>query len=197
MVSAKKIKPNSFSIINKSLKQHISEMHGNITTTSGFGKRLFSNFIRNFSLINEYTKINQINKSILITGSGPGLNKDIEFIKKHRDNFFIIGLPSSLVFLKHNSVKVDCIISTDPGYFAKNHLHGFEAIPLIIPFYASIPLNSFASNIIPVSGDYFLETKLLKHYNDFLKVPSNGTVAGSALFAALNLTSSYIFFTGP
>ncbi|MDC7124641.1 MAG: hypothetical protein PQJ46_03690, partial [Spirochaetales bacterium] len=75
-------------------------------------------------------------------------------------------------------------------------LFNFEDIPLISPFFASIPETYSAKKIIPVCSNYFLEESLIQNKNALFNLPSNGTVAGSALFSALMLTSGPVFLSG-
>lgn len=177
------------------MAQHIRELHGNITTTSGFGKKYFRNFLKNYLYSSRYIIPDKTTVPIIIAGSGPGLKSDINFIKAQRNNFLLIALPSSLYFLRHSKIIPDFIISTDPGYYAARHLQGFDGIPLISPQTASIPNDKLKTEILYFNQNYFLE----KYFPDFgigLTIPQNGTVAGSAMYFSLMLTQGPVFMSG-
>ncbi len=174
----------------------LRELHGNITTTSGFGKRMFSNYIKNFSISADSYSIDRTNHPVVVAGSGPNLENDIDFIKKNRDRFILLALPSALHYLRFHEIRPNLIISTDPGYWAKLHLAGFESYPLILPYSASVPHTFFDNITIPVSQNYFLDAPLLCNTNLFINLPSNGTVAGSALFYSFKYSSGPVFLSG-
>ena len=190
-----KIDKTKIEVIQQQLLQHIRETHGNIATISGFGKKQFRNFIRNIINIPQFYDLKPIDSTVLIAGSGPGLFNSIDFIKRNREQLFIITLPSSLLFLNDCGIEPDIIISTDPGYYAGLHLINAQC-PVAAPVTAYLPSSTLEKNdIVIFSQDYFIE----KEISEFLTVPaikSHGTVAGSALFLSLLITTGPVIITG-
>lgn len=52
-------------------------------------------------------------KTILYLGSGPSLEKEIDFIKKCKNDFFIVAIAATLKLLENHKIKPDMIISID------------------------------------------------------------------------------------
>ncbi|MDC7227495.1 MAG: DUF115 domain-containing protein [Spirochaetales bacterium] len=175
--------------------QHIREMYGNITTVSGFGKIIFRNYFHNFSSIEHFFKISMQNSTVFIAGSGPSLKNEIDFLKNNRNRLFLIALPSSVSFLQHNLIKPDLIVTTDPGYYAKQHLYSSESIPVAAPLTAALPISIQNTGIIEFKQNYFLETFLSNNQNTVI-IPQHGTVAGSAIYIALQISSGPILISG-
>ena len=73
---------------------------------------------RGFSYINNGIDFLQFNNSlknsnILFLGAGPSLEKEIEFIKNHKNKFIIIALGATLKLLYKYNIKPHCIITID------------------------------------------------------------------------------------
>ena len=187
---------NEVSKLSSIITQHIRELHGNITTCSGFGKKLFSNFIKIFLNRDEYRLLSATDSPVFIAGSGPGLESSVDFIKKNRNRFILLSLPSSLSFLSNESIVPDLVISTDPGYYAAYHLSLLEDIPVAAPFTAGFFSGGNSYPVIPLNQNSYIESAVLTEDDHFLTIPSNGTVGGSALFLAKLLSSGPVFITG-
>ena len=54
------------------------------------------------------------NSSILILGAGPSLNKNIEWLKKNKNNYTLIAMGATLKTLIKHNITPDLIISVDP-----------------------------------------------------------------------------------
>ncbi len=180
--------------IENILSQYIRELHGNITTLSGFGKRMFSNFIQNYRRTENTFELTGKSDLIVIAASGPGLSESINIIKNIRKSVFLAALPSSISCLLNNDIEPDLIISTDPGYYASLHLSNLD-IPVASPLTGAQNGTSQTKNVI-FTQNYFLEDEILNHESNFLNIPSNGTVAGSALDLSSTICNSYIIFCG-
>ncbi|HAK44837.1 MAG TPA: hypothetical protein DCO79_02800, partial [Spirochaeta sp.] len=192
---AKKFYSERCLTIKQILTQHIRELHGNITTTSGFGQKYFRNFLKNYLYTDYILSPVRSSKAVLIAGSGPGLKADLDFIKDNRNRITLLSLPSSLHFLQYNGIKPDLIISTDPGYYAALHLNGFEDIPVASPLTAAVPFNCLKKGLLAFSQNYFMEA-CVNNPAPALTLPQHGTVAGSALYLSNILTEGPIFISG-
>ena len=181
--------------VKRIISQKIHELHGNITTISGFGKRHFRNFFKNYLFTENYLRINRSSKPVVLAGSGPGLQNDIDFIAGSRNKIILISLPSSLQFLRYNGIRPDIIISTDPGYYASFHLHDCKDIPVATTLTASLPTEVIRNGVLFFSQKYYLEN-LLQETSNFMYIPANGTVAGSALYLAKIISSGPLLISG-
>ncbi|MCD6120979.1 MAG: DUF115 domain-containing protein [Spirochaetales bacterium] len=187
--------------VNRVMHQTISELTGNFRTTLSIGKRWIKNTFYNFLYIKPDFRINfnSMNLPVLITASGPSLNSVAEVIKKYRDKYILLSLPSSLLFLKSINVEPDITIVTDPGFYSFYHFKNYfnSHIRVAMPLSAPPNLHNLPFHFTYFVQPYFFE----KDISDYAKlnletIPSGGTVAASALELALRLTSGQIIFAG-
>ena len=193
----KNIFSEKIQFINKVLMQKVRELHGNITTLSGFGKKMFRNYIRNYFHLQSNNVFLSNNVPVIITGSGPGLYEDILFLKEKHGKYILLALPSSLEFLNYNNIIPDIIISTDPGYYASLHLNNYTDIPIASPYSASLPDTNLSKiKHLLLNQHHILDGILLGSENNHYKVAQNGTVAGSALMFCYNYFKGPVFLSG-
>lgn len=165
-----------------------------------FCKKISSGFVFDFSKCEK----SEFQKQVLIAASGPSLETSLSFIKKYRENFFLIAVSSALFPLASHGIEPDLTISTDGGFWAKRHLSlisdskknrgrafGIEAEGACFS-------KIFERNeIVPLCYEDGLEKELLQAINcSFLLTKRNGTVAGTALEFAFSFTSGKIFLAG-
>lgn len=183
------------------IKKAVSKSRDVLFTRSYFAKRWFTNSINNICRIKNLNLINPVQKDILICASGPSLKESIEYIKKFQDSFFIIAVSSAVSVLEYYDIRIDMILSTDGGYWAKKHIefNSLKSKPLwAITDEAACPSDIFKTHaVMPLVYPESLGQKLF----DSLKIPyhtaqRNGTVSGTALELALSLTEKNIYFCG-
>ncbi len=176
-----------------------------IATRSYFSFRWLKNsvsfclFSKNLFAIEKHTM------PIFVVASGPTLNDTITSIKKLQEKVFILALSSALPTLIANDIIPDMCISTDGGYYAKSHL---DCIGSLLKKGITVPLGitpesnvSSAilenASIVPLTYNDGIESDLLK----ICKIPANviernGSVSGSAITYALELTSNTVYIFG-
>jgi hypothetical protein len=138
-----------------------------------------------------------------IVASGPGLAKYKNFLPKERHKLFIICLPSSISFLHGLNIEPDCIVTTDPGYWAGLSLD-FLPPTWNCPILASTTscLGS-AKNFGKERTQFFSQNTAIEEvalggadFRDMEIVPERGTVAATAMEIVLSFTPNYCLFVG-
>ena len=152
-------------------------------------------------LSNEYSIIQKTSLPILIVSSGPSLNKVISQIPQFRDNCFIICLSSAIKVLLTHNIEPDLILTTDGGYYAGQHLKALynkDEIFLAAPCEAFIQKSLLEKlKIIPCSYADGISKEMLGACNiKSINLERNGTVSGTALKLALQLTDKNIYCLG-
>lgn len=175
--------------------QHLRELHGNITTASGFGRKLIRNFVKNYLQTDNIIIPQQSDSTFFIAGSGPGLRSSINFIKENRAGLVLLALPSSVSYLKHKNIEPDIVVTTDPGYYAGFHMREGGNFVTAAPFTA-LPACTAGRPVLPLNQYSFIESAVLDSSDSFMSLPANGTVAGTALFLAAALTSGSVIISG-
>lgn len=197
-----KIFPKEYKVAINGIKEFLYKSKDVLGTRIFFSKRWFQNTINFFSSVKSICIPNTHNKPVLIVASGPSLEENIESIKHHRDSFYIIALSSSLSVLAYHSLKPDICVSTDGGFWAKEHLKQlsscFKKIPVAFSPESSIPSFIYKTNpIIPLNYNDGFSSILYKYLNlPSLPATRNGTVSGTALFMARTLSKGPIVYAG-
>ena len=187
----------AWAVIKKQL-----ELSQTILNTNGyFSKRWLKNavaFIRNGR---HFATIERGTEPVLIAASGTSLSSSLYEIQKIRNRVFLIAVSSALSPLLHHGITPDLVISTDGGYWAKLHLTALlkqHGIPLALSAEgAAFSKILSQSTIVPLSYQDGAGSALLPRCG----IPSfsaerNGTVSGTALEAALSMTSGPVFLCG-
>ena len=184
-----------------SIKESLEKAKTLLITREYFEKKWFINSFNFYSYLKKPQLLkNTINKSILIIASGPSLKAALPIIKENQNKFFIICLSSAISFCLKNNIKVDLFFSTDGGYWAGEHLKRLQK-----------------NAVIGLTSEAFCPKKILEenkilalHYNDSLinqflpdtildkklQAVRNGTVSGTALLFALNISNKNIYLAG-
>jgi len=194
---SQRVFPKEYTETWNSIKQILSISKDILATRQFFGKKWFFNIIRFCSLIKSSWSITKGNCPILVVASGPSLKTSIEMIKKHRNEFFLLAVSSAYNCLLAEKIIPDLCISTDGGFWAKMHIKNCKC-PIIASAESAIPKNLFDNNkIIPISYEDGAEKDFLTACKiNYLVAKRNGTVSGTAIELALDLTSGSIFACG-
>ena len=177
-------------------------------TTALFGTRWVKNFFRNLDKLNKSLLYRQTEIPVIITGSGPSLEKALPVIKEAQNTHLIIAASSSVMALSNSGISADLIIATDGGSWALRHLYaccrnslfqkkdnGTKA--LAVNLCAALPSQCENIPFFLLNDGSFWQSAVLHD----LALPSvitaqRGTVTATAVDLALMLSSSNIYLAG-
>lgn len=184
------------------IKKVILKSRDILFTRNHFANRWIVNAFLYCTQAKKFVSIQKGNCPIVITASGASLETALPYLKKNRKKFFLIALSSSLSVLAHANIIPDLCISTDGGFYAKNHLSPMlrleKKIPLAVNAESAVQ-NILLSNenFVTLSyGDGIAEKILRALYIPCMHAMRNGSVSGTALFFAQSITDGNIFFAG-
>jgi hypothetical protein len=178
-------------------------------TTAAFGKKWFGNFFRNIGNVRKTLLYKTMDMPVIITGSGPGLEKAMPVIQKKQEECLIIAASSSVMALSHYGIRADIVISTDGGGWALRHIYPFfrkqdnvennieNDASFAVNLCASLPSQCAGRPILIMNDGSFWQNIILHE----LSIPSviiaqKGTVTACAVELALALTSGKIYLAG-
>lgn len=174
------------------IKEQTSIMH----TRNHFGKRWFTNMIKNAIHISNPVFPLTTNKPIFLAAAGPSLEKQFPF---EHQNFFVCAVSSSLRSLHAHACVPDICISTDGGYWALPLFRNLDSsVPVAFPLEAAIPITLLESNpVLLLNYGSELENVLFSILGvSGEKVFRNGTVVGTAVQYVLSLTDKPVYISG-
>ena len=199
-IAAKQSFPEDNLLAWTEIKKAIIKARGVIATRAYFSKRWTKNAILFASNIQKPLLLKNGKCPLVITASGPSLSSSLPFLKKYRDSFFLLALSSSYMPLTHYGLKPDLVISSDGGFWAKKHLcfPGQKNSVFALECESAVPGNIFLkAPVISLAYPDGPGKELLKAAKiPFVISQRNGTVAGTALDFAMEITSGNIYFCG-
>jgi hypothetical protein len=169
-----------------------------------FGRRWFSNFFRNLRLVTRCARPRaDIGLPVIIAGAGPSLESALPLIREQKDRgrALVFAAASATQSLMAGGVAPDCVVSTDGGSWAQNHL--YEALRPGLPFIvaasmnAALPSQCAGAPLLLMSDASVWQNLILNSLGlPFVGLPQRGTVTASALDLAFRLTSGDVAISG-
>ena len=171
-------------------------------TGLNFSRRWVRNFFKNLKLIRKVMLYRTTGSSIIVTGSGPSLEKALPRIRQMAKNSYILAASSSVQFLAQNGISADLVISTDGGSWALKHLYsGFRfssnITGLAVNLCASLPSQCSKFPFLILNDGTYWQTIVLHELGlPSVIIPQRGTVTASAAELALTLSSANVYLAG-
>jgi hypothetical protein len=173
-------------------------VQGSWLTYRRFGPRFWTNAVRNFVGWDHPVRQRPGDRPVVIAASGPSLDDGLGVLTRHRNQFDLWALPSSFETLVRRGLVPDAGVATDGGFYAREHLHRLAGTG--VPILAA--LGSAPDSVLSASPCWFfsqsvpVERELLGLRGPVPEVPSQGTVAVTALRLALEATTGPVFIAG-
>lgn len=197
---SEKAYPNENKTTWESIKSCLDYAKTLLVTRQYFEKKWLLNCVSFIKHSNHYCSIDKTDFPILIAASGPSLKESIPTIKHLQEKCIIIALSSAISVLLENKITPDFCMTTDGGYWAKEHIKKLlkNKIPLAITCEADCQKHILENHaIIPLCYSDGLSASLCTLTDiPFMKAERNGTISGTALELALEITTNKIYFFG-
>jgi hypothetical protein len=188
-----------------SIQEAIEIVSQDYSVQSHFGKRWFSNIIRNvLNAGSENTNLKKFPSYIqeaAIIAAGPSLDKQISVLKEYKSRqVFIICCDTALPALLHHGIEPDAAVSIDCQHISYYHFlccgrRNLQNIPLLLDI-ASPPMLSSFSHLFFSSG-HPLAQYISSHWQPFPNLDtSGGNVTYACLSLAENLGAQRVTFFG-
>ncbi|HOU37411.1 MAG TPA: hypothetical protein PK786_00440 [Treponemataceae bacterium] len=154
---------------------------GILRTRTHFGKRWLTNMVNSVVLAKNPVRISALTGPVLLACSGPSLES---VFPQDLSSFHVAAVSSSLAALSENRVFANICITTDGGYWARDHLRYLPSgTVLVFPPEAAVPRTILEEQpVVFLSYSSALEKKLFD-LAGISSVPAerNGTVSGTAV----------------
>ncbi|MCL2805540.1 MAG: DUF115 domain-containing protein [Treponema sp.] len=181
-----------FDLAILNLQETIEEVSADYSVQAHFGKRWFSNIIRNIGRAN-FTFNKNINaENTAIAAAGPSLDTRLLELKEFKLNGgFVICCDTALAVLLNNNIKPDVIVSIDCQFISYYHFIGsdIQSIPLVLDITSPPLLSRFSSFPCFFSGGHPLVRYISNTLNDggSQALPILDTSGGNVTYACLSL----------
>ena len=161
-----------------------------------FGKRWFSNIIRNIGQAQTRPETFWRDKKALpiheaaVAAAGPSLDTQIPSLGECKSrNVFIISCDTALPVLLHNGIEPDAVVSIDCQHISYYHFLGCElrGIPLILDIASPPMLAGFSQAPVFFSSGHPLAKYISETWRPFAQIDTSG---GNVTYACLSLAEN-------
>jgi len=188
------------------IQEAIETVGADYSVQAHFGKRWFSNIIRNVKQAQgklEFFWQDKKNFSVseaAIVAAGPSLDTQINSLAECKSrNIFIISSDTALPVLLHKGIKPDAVVSIDCQHISCYHFFGCDlrGIPLILDIASPPMLAGFSQAPVFFSSGHPLAKYVSAAWRPFVNLDtSGGNVTYACLSLAENLGAKHITLFG-
>ncbi|MDR2541987.1 MAG: DUF115 domain-containing protein [Treponema sp.] len=189
-----------------SIKEAIEIVSRDYSVQAHFGKRMFSNIIRNVVTMNNnffYKENMNIHKAAIVA-AGPSLNTQLPLVAKlKQDGVIIISTDTALPVLAHNKIKPDIIVSIDCQHIGFRHFactnerHLLKNIPIVFDITSPPVLIGFTTRPVFFSSGHPLARYIANNWKPLPFLDMSGVnVTYACLSLAEYLKIQHITFFG-
>lgn len=170
-----------------------------------FSTMPYRNSIRNIAHLLQSQPLTQLKDrwkghTALIVGGGPSLERDIEYIKQHRDKLFIIAAGSSIQSLLHFGIEPDLSVSMDPGEANARVFRGKDLRNISLVYVPQIITEVIEQNFKSRYHAFFNNDVVMQYVfpeiRDEMILRSTTSVTGTAIQVAVMIGCKTVLLTG-
>jgi hypothetical protein len=121
------ISPEPFGLAARAVEAAVDRVSSDYSVQAHFGKRWFSNIIRNLEAAWEPPDKLPRPRRAAVCAAGPSLSRQIPLLKDRRKELFLIAVDTSLPCLLQNDLIPDALISIDCQHIS--YYHFMDALP--------------------------------------------------------------------
>jgi len=175
-----------FSQAGNAISSAIDRISSDYSVQAHFGKRWFSNIIRNIKNAEKFHEALPPIRHAAVCAAGPSLTSQLPRLKERRKDLFLIATDTSLPCLLHAEIQPDAVISIDCQHISYHHfLSGLPEKTLLFLDLASLPmLSSLSKRTQFFSGGHPLARYVSRV---FRPLPELDTSGGNVTYAAVSL----------
>jgi len=188
---------SKFEAAAKVIQEAIDNISSDYSVQAHFGKRWFSNIIRNLRAAETQPQNLNISGTIeeaAIIAAGPSLDMQIPAVKEKKEQgAFIISSDTALPALLHNGIEPDAVVSIDCQHISYYHFlscpsrGNIKNIPLFLDIASPPMLRDFSASPVFFSSAHPLALYISRYWRP---LPSLDTSGGNVTYACLSLAEN-------
>jgi len=177
--------PN-FIMATDAIQAAITRVSADFSVQAHFGKRWFSNIVRNLKSAETARDDTPEIRRAAVTAAGSSLSAQIPALRQKRDELFLIATDTSLPCLLHEKLTPDAVITIDCQHISYHHfMAGFPDNTLLFLDLASPPgFTRLTKNYRFFATDHPLTRYISRTWKD---LPSLDVSGGNVTYAAISL----------
>ncbi len=191
--------PDFFSNILSTINGVITPLSEDFSVQSYFGKRWFINTVHNLKKAEKTTTVLPPVNKALVVGAGPSLEKQLDALKEHSKDGFIITTDTAFPSLMKRGIKPDLIISIDCQHITYHHFIGGipDDVPLVLDLASPQMITRLTDNILFFTSGHPFSLYVKDRWREFPFIDtSGGNVSHAAVSLADSLGAKHILLFG-
>ncbi len=188
-----------FTNVQKHIQMIIKSISEDYSVQSYFGKRWFTNSIRNLNIAETSTTTLAPVRNALITAAGPSLEAQLPELKKQIPRGTLIATDTSLPFLLKNDIVPDLVISIDCQHITYHHfMYGYpKEVPLVLDLASPHHLTNRTNKLVFFTSGHPFSKYVNNVWRQFPYIDtSGGNVSHAAVSLAEALGAQHILLFG-
>ena len=175
--------------VSRAVKSAVEKISMDYSVQSQFGKRWFSNTIRNILVSEQQNKSFPPVHTAAVCAAGPSLDDHLNTLSKRKKELFIIATDTGLGALLNNGITPDAVISIDCQHITYYHFLGMPKLncPVFLDISSPPQIASYTQSPYFFSDAHPLSFFAAKYYKAFPYIDISG---GNVTYAALSLASA-------
>ncbi|MDR2900063.1 MAG: DUF115 domain-containing protein [Treponema sp.] len=178
-----------FNAVCDEVKNAIDRVSNDFSVQSLFGKRWFSNIVKNLRTAELQKSFIPTIQHAAIIAAGPSLDIQLPRLKEASSNVFVISTDTALPLLLASEIIPDAIVSIDCQHFSSYHFIGNsqKKIPLFLDMASPATVTAQSENLHFFTSGHPLSQYISQYWKHFPLVDTSG---GNVSYAALSLAHS-------
>jgi uncharacterized Rossmann fold enzyme len=176
----------TFNRATETIRSAIDAISDDYSVQAYFGKRWFSNTIRNVRVADRIQEPLAPIRNIAITAAGPSLDDQIGLLKEKRSSHYLLATDTSLPALLAQDLQPDAVISIDCQHIS--YYHFMRGIPKNTTLFLDLASPPLVASQAPqprfFSGGHPLTRYVSQHWRPFPQIDTSG---GNVTYAAVVL----------
>lgn len=181
------VEPEQFDSYVREIREVLGNIADDYTVQTRFGKRWFINTILNlpFAQITSY-RLPQV-KRAAVTGAGPSLDLQLPYLRRIRNDVFLIATDTSLPSLGRNGIVPDLVVSIDCQHVTYHHfLDGIpDGVPLLLDLASPPSITRLTNRLLFFQSGHPFSQYVARNWRQFPHIDITG---GNVSHAAVSLS---------
>jgi hypothetical protein len=175
-----------FNTVCDEIKKSVDRVSNDFSVQSTFGKRWFSNIIKNLQCAEKQKSFFPPIQHAALIAAGPSLNMQLPQLRKERSSLFVISTDTAFPVLASSGIIPDAIISIDCQHYSSYHFIGNypKNIPLFLDMASPALIPQLSHNSHFFTSGHPLSQYISQYWKQFPFIDTSG---GNVTYAALSL----------
>ncbi len=188
---------SGFEAIANTIRRIVSNLADDYTVQATFGKKWFTNTLRNLPTAAQTAATLRPSRQIIVTGAGPSLEEQLPAVhRQQKQGSTLLATDTSLPVLLLHGMKPDIVISIDCQQVSYHHfLQGYpREIPLVLDLASPPEIARLSDRPFFFSSGHPFSLFISRRFRSFPEIDTSGGNVSHAAVSLANLMGAHRIF---